>query len=106
MIMDYHFNLRDILNTAEEKEIDIDTLYLFKLTSYLVTKNILTGYEIRELCEKILNYMYEKQQKTNEEFVEYLKNSKVLRNKRIDYALIQKEYDAEKKDWKELKERL
>lgn len=50
--------------------------------------------------------MKENNETENSKFIEYVKGSKALRGKVIDYPLIQKEYDNEKKNWKELRERI
>lgn len=50
--------------------------------------------------------MKEHNETENSRFIEYVKGSKALRGKVIDYPLIQKEYDNEKAEWIKLQERM
>lgn len=99
-------NTTEIMNEARRLGIELDSLYLWLLTSYIMSKNLINGFALRTLYLKILAYMKENNETENSKFIEYVKGSKALRGKVIDYPLIQKEYDNEKKNWKELRERI
>lgn len=99
-------NTTEIMNEARRLGIELDSLYLWLLTSYIMSKNLINGFALRTLYLKILEYMKENNETENSKFIEYVKGSKALRGKVIDYPLIQKEYDNEKKSWKELRERI
>ena len=100
------FNTNEIMSQARTMGIEIDSLYLWLLTSYLVSRNQINGFELRTLYLKILEYMKENNQTENSQFFDYVKNSKALRGKVIDYAQVQKDYDNEKEQWKKLYEQL
>lgn len=99
-------NTTEIMNEARMLGIELDSLYLWLLTSYLIGKNLINGFALRTLYLKILEYMKEHNETENSRFIEYVKGSKALRGKVIDYPLIQKEYDNEKAEWIKLQERM
>ena len=70
------FNTNEIMSQARTMGIEIDSLYLWLLTSYLVSRNQINGFELRTLYLKILEYMKENNQTENSQFFDYVKNSK------------------------------
>lgn len=100
--MEKEFNTFEIMQNAKNSNIELDGLYLWLITSYIISKNLMNGYDLRTLYLKILLFMKENNETENSQFFEYLKKSKALRGKTIDYELIQKDYEKESKEWESI----
>ena len=90
---------------ARKEGVDItveQTGYLDIFFEYLINNKIMTPEEVREGNHKILKFMLDNKYTSGDQFIDLWKNSKTLRNKVIDYQLIQTKYEELIKEWKEL----
>ena len=101
---DYNLNLTPLFNDMRKNDIVVeqnDTLYLDIFFRYILKNKILTVEELRESNHKAMKYIITNGFKSSTNFIELFKKSKTLSGK-VDYDVIQKEYETELAEWNSL----
>lgn len=103
--IEYSPSIQPLFNAMREKGIVVkqeDTIFIDILMRYLLKNNILSTEEITDLNHTAVGFVSKLDNPTSKEFVELWRNSRTLRNKKVDFTDIDEEYEKALHEWEEL----